>query len=263
MRKAMTLVCTGCIAMGAAYGQDAFFEAIEEARRLHEAGQYDKATEAYHQAMLERPEAEVVPYGLGAVLYEKAMTLAQEGRGEEAVAALERAREHFNKVKTEAEDSEVRREAAYAAASAAAHLADLRDPQQEYDQKIGDLESAIEELGDFVARNPEHENAQHNLDAARLRRKQLLMQPPPPQQEQQQGEDDEEEEDEDEEEEGEEQEQQGQQQQDEDEQDQEQQDEGSEETGEDEEQPRQQDQPENGDDQQEQPQNESEQGENE
>jgi hypothetical protein len=175
---AVLLACGTAAAAG-------FWESLDRAIRLQLEENFEDAIAAYQQAQIERPEAGIVHYGLGSTYYQQGAAL-ETADADAAMAAFQQAAAAFDKLEN-ATDPDLRREAAYGAASARARAARLAAglPGTE-GNPVRDLRDVIENLEGFLEQYPEHDAARHTLDATRYSLKTLLQEPPPPPQPEQQ-----------------------------------------------------------------------------
>lgn len=176
-------LCAALLLAGGTAGAAGFWETLDRAIRLQYEENFEEAIAAYQQAQIERPEAEIVYYGLGSTHYQQGAALESSG-APGALEAFQHAAAAFDKLEN-ATDPDLRREAAYGAASARARAARLADPAAGQNP-ARELRSAIENLETFLEQYPEHDAARHNLDSVRMQLKQILQEPPPPPQPEQQ-----------------------------------------------------------------------------
>jgi hypothetical protein len=178
MRSTVIAMAALLAALAATAQEGDFHLLLEEGQRLLDSGEYDAAIKAMQQAQIENPEAEVVPYGIGVAHFEKGRSLAMADPAA-AAEAFGAARDAFARLENAANPA-LRREAAVGRATAQAFMARLADPTQDYQDILKGMREAIGQLDEFTQQYPDHETAQHNLDAARLGLKELLQAPPPP-----------------------------------------------------------------------------------
>lgn len=177
MRRAMAWTVLVLAAGPAAAQEETFAERVEAGRQLAMRGEYDEALAVFRDLQTDRPDADLLEYNIGCVEYERALSDIRADAGEPARAALDAARQSFQKAAAAA-NPEIRRRAAYNEANAVAQWAKLAAAAQEHDQAVEAFESAVAQYEAVLARYPDHAEARHNLEHMRYLLKRMLQNPP-------------------------------------------------------------------------------------
>ncbi len=170
----LVLVLGGMHAAGAA----SLREQIERGNELLEQGDAQAALELYQLLQVEEPSSGVLRYNMGCAKVSLGKEALQAGRLDEAIEHFEGALEIFGNLPDSA-DAELRRNAEYNRVNTAGRQARETARAAPYEDALEAVDQSIRGYEEFLARYPDHEAAQHNLDHMRYLRKTLLDDPPP------------------------------------------------------------------------------------
>ena len=174
-----------------AFAAESFDTRLARAHDTLRNGDPDGALTTYRELQTEDPESEVLYYSMGCAQYEQGAKLIEDKAPRDAVESFKTSRESFEKV-LNARDPEIRKDAQYNHANAAAQIAINSVSAQQYEESKKAFEDSVKEYEVFLKQYPDHADARQNLDHVRYMLKSMLQNPPPqqPQQQGQQGQDD-------------------------------------------------------------------------
>lgn len=182
---------------------------FEEANGLLQSGDTDGAIALYRDLLVDHPNSETLRYAMASAEHRAGRNSAAQGARETAQSLFDTAKTSFDEL-TDAEASDIRREATFASADTLVQKALLNEyedsagtgtaPQtittanaampvggpDNYKQAVDGWKAAVQALESVVREYPDMERARRNLDAARYRLKKLLQDPPEDQQEEEQ-----------------------------------------------------------------------------
>ena len=178
----------------AAAWADAFNDEVRRGNAFLRSGNPEAASTVYRDLQIEEPESDLLYYGMACAAYESALTKFTEQANDEAVEALKRAMDGFERASI-SPNGEIRTGARYNLANCLAqeakHLAGAGDHQATVDA----FKASIEAYEQFLESHPDHVWARQNLEHMRYFLKKMLQNPPPEQEQDQQGDNEEQSED--------------------------------------------------------------------
>ena len=168
-----------------------FRQQLEKGNGLLREGNAAGALEQYRELLTEDPESPLVHYNMGLAHYGEANQFGGLGSTEDAVAALNKAKEEFESAEKKSPDPKLRLDAAYNHANATAQQAKCsaeaaKTGAGKFEDTVKAFESSVAEYEELLKREPDHAGAKQNLDHMRYLLKSMLQNPPPPQEQQQQ-----------------------------------------------------------------------------
>ncbi len=151
---------------------------IERGNELLKRGDAQAALELYRLLQVEEPSSGVLRYNMGCAKVSLGKEALEAGRLDEAFEHFEAALEIFENLPDEA-DASLKRDAEYNLVNTEGRQARAIAGAAPYEEALETVENSIRRYEEFLARYPDHEAAQHNLDHMRYLRKTLLDEPPP------------------------------------------------------------------------------------
>ncbi|HUW62960.1 MAG TPA: hypothetical protein VMZ06_18290 [Candidatus Bathyarchaeia archaeon] len=187
------IVLAGLLVAVAARAEAAgsFRQQLEKGNGLLREGNAAGALDQYRELLTEDPESPLVHYNMGLAHYGEASQFGGLGSTEDAVAALNKAKEEFENAEKNSPDPKLRVDAAYNHANATAQQAKwsveaAKTGAGKFEDTVKAFESSVAEYEELLKRRPDHAGARQNLDHMRYLLKSMLQNPPPPQEQQQQ-----------------------------------------------------------------------------
>lgn len=183
------------LALAAPAFPQAFDARLADAFARIEAGDFDGAVQQFNELKVDHPQSDLIEYGIASALYAKAANDYETGNREMAEVGMQAAKKRFQEL-LESGAPELRRDAQFGAANSIAIVA--RDKAREYIEKFPvvrpedyktaeqSARDAVNALESYVARYPEDESAQTNLNHARYILKSVQQRQPKEQDQQQQ-----------------------------------------------------------------------------
>ena len=192
-RRAAEILLAGLLVAGSVRAEAAvsFRQQLEKGNAQLREGNATGALDQYRELLTEDPESPLVHYNMGLAHYGEASQFGGLGSTEDAVAALNKAKEEFENVEKNSPDSKLRVDAAFNHANATAQQAKwaaeaMKSGAGKFEDIIKGFEASVAEYEDMLKRQPDHAGAKQNLDHMRYLLKSMLQNPPPPQEQQQQ-----------------------------------------------------------------------------
>lgn len=184
MRKlCITLICAAFAGWAAA---QSFEERLMHGNERLRTGRPEEAIATFRDLLIDKPESDILEYGIGAGQYHKALDLLEQDAKEDALNQLEEAVSTFDELRGSSEKF-IRQNIGFNTANAAALRAKSMMDSQNMDETIDAFEQAIMQYEDVLYRNPDHEAARKNLDHLRYLLKKMLQNPQQQQEGQGQG----------------------------------------------------------------------------
>ena len=153
-------------------------EQVEHGNELLERGDAQAALELYRLLQVEEPTSGLLRYNMGCAEVSLGKEALEAGRLDEAFEHFGTALEIFENLPEDAAPS-LRRDAEYNRVNTRGRQARAIAGAAPYEEALEAVEGSIRRYEEFLARYPDHEAAQHNLDHMRYLRKTLLNDPPP------------------------------------------------------------------------------------
>jgi len=168
-----------------------FRQQLEKGNGQLREGNPTGALDQYRELLTEDPESPLVRYNMGLAHYGEASQFGGLGSTEDALAALNKAKEEFENAEKYSRDPKLRLDAAYNHANATAQQAKwsaeaAKSGAGKFEDTIKAFEASVTEYEELLKRQPDHAGAKQNLDHMRYLLKSMLQNPPPPQEQQQQ-----------------------------------------------------------------------------
>jgi hypothetical protein len=188
---AIAVVCLSIVVGARADAADSFRRQLEKGNAQLREGNAAGALEQYRELLTEDPESPLIRYNMGLAHYGEATQFGGLGSTEDAMAALNKAKQEFESVEKNSPDPKLRMDAAYNHANATAQQAKwsveaAKSGAGKFEDTVKAFEASLAEYEDLLKRRPDHAGAKQNLDHMRYLLKSMLQNPPPPQQQQQQ-----------------------------------------------------------------------------
>lgn len=185
MRNLVVIALTA-IALAWPAHAESFNSRLARGQALLNTGDADEAITIFRDLQVDRPESEVLQYGLGCAHYEKALKAARDNAPGDAINALTEAAAAFETASM-TPDNALRKNAQYNKCTVLGQIAKQAVAGDDHEQTIAAFEQAISSLEDFLRRYPGHADAQTNLNNLRYELKKYLQQMQPPEQQEQSG----------------------------------------------------------------------------
>ena len=192
-RRAAEILLAGLLVAGSVRAEAAvsFRQQLEKGNAQLREGNATGALDQYRELLTEDPESPLVHYNMGLAHYGEASQFGGLGSTEDAVAALNKAKEEFENVEKNSPDAKLRLDAAFNHANATAQQAKwaaeaVKSGAGKFEDIIKGFEASVAEYEELLKRQPDHAGARRNLDHMRYLLKSMLQNPPPPQEQQQQ-----------------------------------------------------------------------------
>jgi Ca-activated chloride channel homolog len=171
----------------AAAWADAFNDEVRRGNALLRIGDPGAASAVYRDLQIEEPESDLLYYGMACADYETAMTKFAEQANDEAVEALNRAKDGFERASIST-DGEIRTGARYNLANCLAQEAKQLAGAGDHQATVDAFKASVDAYEQFLESHPDHEGARQNLEHMRYLLKKMLQNPPQEQEQDQQGE---------------------------------------------------------------------------
>lgn len=153
-------------------------ETLQRAEEFLRIGDADQALALLRELQVDRPDDDMVLYGIAMAHHRQAERLLEQEALAPALEALSEAREAYVRLGAQSGDPEVAANARYNSASLQAEASKLQFNPEEYEAGVARIRAAIEALEAVVTQYPDHAAARHNLEHMRLTLKTILSNPP-------------------------------------------------------------------------------------
>ena len=153
-------------------------EPLQRAEEFLRIGDVEQALELLRELQVDRPDDDMVLYGIAMAYHRRAERLLEVDDLPQALEALSEAQEAYTRLGAQSEDAGVAADAFYNSATLQAEASKLRFTPEDFEAGVARIRAAIEALETVVAQYPEYDAAQHNLEHMRLTLKEILSNPP-------------------------------------------------------------------------------------